>query len=66
MAIGALGGGLASLRWFPGLWRGLIRLIAAPVLLGIERERRLAREEQVAELLEEIERLKHDADSRPG
>ncbi|MCC6596865.1 MAG: hypothetical protein IT477_10195 [Rhodanobacteraceae bacterium] len=66
MSGGAIGGAVASLRWFPGLWRGLIRLIAAPVLLGIERERRLAREEQVAELLDEIERLKHDADSRPG
>lgn len=66
MTGGALSGLAASVRWFPNFWRGLIRMIAAPVLLGIERERRIAREEQVADLLEQIERLKNEAESRAG
>lgn len=53
----------ASIRLFPNFWRGLIRALASPVLLGIEREVRKAREEQVADLLEQVERLKHDQDS---
>lgn len=54
---------VVSIRLFPAFWRGLIRALASPVLLGIERERRLAREEQVAELLEQIEDLKELRDS---
>ncbi len=54
--------GLAvSIRVFPNFWRGLIRALASPVLLGIEREIRMAREEQVADLLEQIEDLKRDS-----
>ena len=62
-AMGAFG---VSVRLFPGFWRGLIRAVAAPVLLGIERERRIAREEQVADLLDQVERLKSEAESRLG
>lgn len=63
VTIGGAGGFIASLRLFPNFWRGLIRALASPVLLGIERERRLAREEQVADLLEQIEELKELRDS---
>lgn len=56
--------GLAvSVRVFPNFWRGLIRGLASPVLLGIEREIRRAREEQVADLLDQIDHLKRQQDS---
>ena len=59
-ALTGLGGLAASIRLFPNFWRGLIRLLASPVLLSIEREIRMAREEQVADLLERIERLEEE------
>lgn len=66
MALGSAGGIGASIRYFPNFWRGVIRFIAAPVLLGIEREVRLAREEQVTDLLEQIEELRRERDSSAG
>ena len=56
-AIAVIGG---SVKFFPQFWRGLIRAIASPVLLGIEREVRMAREEQVEDLTEEVKRLRHE------
>jgi hypothetical protein len=58
MAIGLTGGTLAVL---PRLWRAFVRVLAAPALYEIERERRLAREQQVLDLTQEIERLKRAA-----
>lgn len=51
-SVGAIG---ASIRWWPRFWRGVARVIASPVLLEIQRETTLAREQQVADLLEIIE-----------
>lgn len=58
-------GGIASIRWFPRFWRAVARAIASPLLLEIEREKNRAREEQVADLLEQIEALRRERES-PG
>jgi hypothetical protein len=49
-------GGLIAV--LPRLFRGLIAIAAAPVLLEIEREKNHAREEQVADLLTELTALR--------
>lgn len=55
--IGAAGGIGASIKLWPRFWRGLMRTIASPFLLEIERERRLARDAQVIDLTDQIETL---------
>lgn len=68
------GGGLgASIKWFPNFWRGAIRMLASPVLFSIEREIRMARTEQVADLLavieekdQEIDRLRQEKKALPS
>ena len=60
--IGALG---ASLKWFPGFWRGLAKIAIGWFLYEMERGKRIALEEQVDELLDQIETLKAHSPRRP-
>lgn len=61
-AIGALG---AAAKWFPGLLRGLmkgaVRVAVGWFLYETEREKNLALEERVTELLEEVEKAKRQS-----
>lgn len=61
-ALGATGGVGASLKFFPRFWRGVARIVASPILLEIARETQLAREEQIADLLEIIEDQRRERD----
>lgn len=55
MGSGLVGGTLGLPKLIPRIWRSFVSFIAAKILLDIEREKNKAREEQVADLLEELE-----------
>lgn len=58
MGSGALGGLFGLPKVIPRCWRAVTALLAASVLLEIERQKNQAREEQVADLLAEVEWLR--------
>lgn len=62
---GLVGTGAAvSLKWFPRPWRAIWRVIVGPFRAEIDRERRMAREEFVGDLLQEVEWYRTREDRR--
>jgi hypothetical protein len=66
MGTGIAGGAFGLPKLIPRMWKSFATFLAAPVLLEIEREKNRAREEQVADLLEELDWRRKLSEIRGG